>query len=205
MTGELTGVDARIRLEKTALAAPAHLIISPYPAWQEAECTTTSNEKIFIRPVVPSDAQAMVAFFKELSPRSIYYRFFSPLKQLSRDMLIKLSQIDYDREVALVALAPASAGGKMIGMARIIFLPDRQTGEFAITLADYWHGKGVGAALLKRCLDFAKRCGLKSVYGLVMSENTQMIKLGKKLGFVAQKNFDSYDTELRIELDALDL
>lgn len=203
--GELTGVDARIQIEKTSQASPAHLIISPYPAWQETECLTAANEKVFIRPVIPSDAHPMISFFSDLSPQSIYYRFFSPIKQLSKEMLIKFTQIDYDREVALVALTPSSLGEKMIGVARIIFLPDGKTGEFAIILADYWHGKGVGAALLKRCLAFSKKCGLKTVYGLVMNENTQMIKLGKKLGFTIRRDPDSYDIELSIDLDTLDM
>ncbi|WDP87969.1 MAG: bifunctional acetate--CoA ligase family protein/GNAT family N-acetyltransferase [Desulfobacter sp.] len=201
--GNLMAVDARIRVEKTSTISPDHLIISPYPAWQEACFKTVDDEKIIVRPIRPDDGGPMISFFSDLSRETVYSRFFSPIKQLSKSMLIKLTQIDYDREVALVAFAPDLSGDQIIGAARVISLTDGETGEFAIVLADPWQGKGVGAGLLKRCLAFSQRVGLKTVYGLVLNENTQMRKLGKKLGFQIKKAPDSCDIELRIDLETL--
>lgn len=76
--GKLVGVDARIRVEKTDLVSPDHLIISPYPAWQERRAVTPDNKEIFIRPIRPEDARPLLSFFSQLSRQTVYYRFFSP-------------------------------------------------------------------------------------------------------------------------------
>jgi acetyltransferase len=117
---------------------------------------------------------------------------------------IKFTQVDYDREVALIAIVNSKGDQKMVGVARVIFLPDGETGEFAIVLADHWQGKGIGAAMLMPCLRFSKQQGLKRVMGLVLSENIQMTKLGKRLGFRMKRDPDSYDIELEIDLDKID-
>jgi acetyltransferase len=202
--GEIMGVDARVLIKKTTIVSPAHLIISPYPAWQEMSCRTTDNDPFLIRPIRPDDANQMIDFFSGLSPETIYLRYFSPIKQLSKQMLIKFTQVDYDREVALVAIVNSKGDQKIVGVARVIFLPDGETGEFAIVLADHWQGKGIGAAMLMPCLRFSKQQGLKRVMGLVLSENIQMTKLGKRLGFRMKRDPDSYDIELEIDLDKID-
>lgn len=124
---------------------------------------------------------------------------------MSAQMLIRLTQIDYDREVALVALTPSALEDRIIGMARIIFLADGSTGEFAVVLGDSWQGKGVGAILLRPCLAFAKTYGLKKVYGLVLRENRQMLSLGKKLGFNIKREPGYSDIEIEIDMETLDL
>jgi acetyltransferase len=203
--GQLMGRNALIRLAPPPAAAPDHLIISPYPAWQEQLYTTRESEQVLIRPVKPEDADAMLKFFEHLSTQTIYLRFFTPLKQLSKRMLIQLTQIDYDREVALVAWFPAHNGEKIIGTARIIFTANGTEGEFAIMLADSWQGKGIGAALLKSCLAFSKRYGLKRVFGLVLRENRQMLRLADKLGFKKVRAPASNEIELIIDIEKLDL
>ena len=199
--GKIIGVDARVLIKRTSVISSAHLIISSYPAWQEAECKTTDNEIFQVRPVRPNDANQMLKFFSELSAETIYLRFFSPLKQLSKQMLIKFTQIDYDREVAMIATMNFNGDQNMVGVARIIFMPDGETGEFAVVLSDNWQGKGIGVALLKRCLLFAKKQGLKKVIGIVMSENSHMLKLGKKLGFIVKRDLDHYSYDLNMEID----
>lgn len=199
--GKIIGVDARVLIKRTSVVSPDHLIISPYPAWQEAEYKTTDNEVLQVRPIRPNDANQMLKFFSELSAETIYLRFFSPLKKLSKQMLIKFTQIDYDREIALIATMNFNGDQNMVGVARIIFLPDGETGEFAVVLSDKWQGKGIGAALLKRCLLFAKKQGLKKVICIVMSGNRQMLKLGEKLGFTVKKDSDPYSYDINMEID----
>ncbi len=196
--GTLAGMDARVVIAPSDKASPDHLIISSYPAWQEARCRTTDGKEFLVRPIRPEDGSHVIELFSSLSPRTVYMRFFSPIKRLSHQMLIKFTQVDYDREVALTAVM--DEGQTMVGMARIIFLPDRESGEFAIVLADHFQGKGIGAALLQQCLVAARKCGLKKVFGLVLSENKQMIALGKKLGFAMKRDAASHEIELTIEL-----
>ena len=203
--GQLMGLSASMHLAPPPVSAPDHLIISPYPAWQEQLYTTHESEQVLIRPVKPEDAEPMMDFFENLSKQTIYLRFFTPLKQLSKRMLIQLTQIDYDREVALVALLSTPSGEKIIGSARIIFTANITEGEFAIMLADSWQGKGIGAALLKSCLAFSKRYGLKRVFGTVLRKNRQMLRLADKLGFKKVRTSSSSEVEIIIDIEKLDL
>ncbi|MBF0468451.1 MAG: GNAT family N-acetyltransferase [Desulfamplus sp.] len=197
----VTGVKAVVK--RSATASPMHLVISSYPFEYETEDETIDHERFFIRPIKPSDAPLMVQHFMSLSPRSVYFRFFTPLKQLSRSMLIRLTQIDYDREIALVALVGEGEEQIMAGVARVIFEPDGKNGEFSVVLADKWHGKGIGASLLKQCLSFAAKKGLERVWGIVLAENRQMLKLARKLGFKAKYIAGSTECEIDINLDDL--
>ncbi|MCF8076951.1 MAG: GNAT family N-acetyltransferase, partial [Desulfotignum sp.] len=203
--GVLTAVDARVFIAPAPVPSPMHLIISSYPWQYESLGETVDGQPFFIRPIRPSDADLMIDHFHSLSSRSKYMRFFSPLKDLSRDMLIKLTQIDYDREIALVALFGNEQNQKMAGVCRIIVFPDKTQAEFAIAISDDWQGKGIGSSLLTQCLKAARQMGIRRVMGLVLSENTQMLKLGRKLGFAINRAAGGGEYELIIETDDLDI
>ena len=113
-------------------------------------------------------------------------------------MLARFTQIDYDREIALVAIDEASQFDNILGIARIIGDPDANTGEFAILVGDVWQGKGIGSNLLEKCLSIAEKQGFKSVHGIVLHENRNMLALGKKLGFDIKREPDSGDDALVI-------
>ncbi|MFP3927688.1 MAG: N-acetyltransferase family protein, partial [Desulfobacteraceae bacterium] len=161
---------------------------------------TEEGAKLFIRPVRPEDAPMFQEFFHVLSPTTVYYRFFRFVKELTREMLARYTQIDYDREIALVALEDEAPGERMLGVARIIGDPDGKTGEVAVVVGDPWHGKGIGSALLSKCLSIAKERGFRTISGLVRKENVSMLALGEKLGF-KQKYADLGELELVIELE----
>lgn len=203
--GRFLAVDARVILAATDVAPYMHLVISAYPWQYESRESTIDGEPFFIRPIRPGDASLLIAHFNALSPRSIYMRFFTPLKQLSHAMLIRQTQIDYDREIALVALVEEDDDQQMAGVARVIFEPDGKSAEFSVAVADHWQGKGMGASLLKRCLRYAAAKGLERVWGLVIAENRQMIKLGKKLGFNMRRPPGASEYELEIDLTTADL
>ena len=203
--GEIIAVDARVLIEPAAIASPRHLIISSYPWQYESKLQTVDGHGFFLRPIRPSDADLLITHFNSLSPRSVYMRFFSPMKQLSKEMLIKLTQIDYDREIALVALMGTDKDRKMVGVCRIIDYPDGNQGEFAMAISDEWQGKGIGAALLGQCLKAAWDKGLDRVNGVVLAENTQMLKLGKKLGFRINRVPEGTEYELIIERNELNI
>ena len=198
--GSITAVDARVIISKSFIPSPRHLIISSYPWQYERREQTMDGHEFFIRPIRPSDADLLVDHFYSLSKRSIYMRFFSPMKQLSKPMVIKFTQIDYDREIALVALMGEKQNRKIVGVCRIILEPDKTLGEFALAISDDWQGKGIGSSLLRQCLKAAQTMGVKKVMGIVLSENTQMQKLGRKMGFSINRNSESGGYALDIDL-----
>ncbi len=193
-------VDARVILGLPETPAPLHLVISPYPNQYEAHTTIDTGVNIFIRPIRPEDAPLLVELFESLSPRSVYLRFFSPLKRLPPSMLARFTQIDYDRHIALVAISESHPDEKMLGVARLILGHDLREAEFAVIVSDSWQGKGIGATLLQRCLGIAGERGIQEVTGTVLAENTNMLALGRKLGFKMKKVADASEYELSIHL-----
>jgi acetyltransferase len=194
-------VDARILVSPLALPSSLHLVIGPYPEEDESHMVSVDGRRIFIRPVKPEDAPLFTALFKTLSPTTIYYRFFGALKELNPEMLARFTQIDYDREIALVAIDEESETDSMLGVARIIGDADGRTGEFAVLVGDAWQGKGIGSNLLEKCLSIAEKQGFKTVFGIVLKENRNMIALGKKLGFDIRKEPDTGENELVIHFE----
>jgi len=176
-------VDARVIIKPSPISAPHHLVISPYPNQYEMTATTKGGLKIFIRPIKPEDAPLMVDLFHSLSKQSVYYRFLSPLKSLPPDMLSRFTQIDYDRDMALVALDDTQPEEKALGIARLMTKPGGTDPEFAVVVGDPWQGKGVGATLMERLIVIAKERCMESIRGLVLAENTHMLALARRLGF----------------------
>jgi acetyltransferase len=115
-------------------------------------------------------------------------------------MLARFTQIDYDREIALVALDEDSGNERMLGVARIMGDPDGRHGEFAVVVGDPWHGQGIGSNLLEKCLKIAEKQGFRQVHGFVLRENKSMLALGEKLGFQAKTSADGQELELTIPL-----
>ena len=148
----------------------------------------------------PTDADQIIDLFYALSPETVYLRFFSPIKKISRSMLIRLTQIDYDREIALIAFSGPGKKRKVVGVVRVIFMPNQKKGEFAIVLADDWQSKGLGKKLLCHALACAGKCGIKQVWGSVITSNTGMLKLGEKLGFSVDRDPASSEYKLTIDL-----
>lgn len=203
--GSPFAVDARVLLKPAARPSPLHLVISPYPGQYESREVTTAGLDVFIRPIKPEDAHLLTDLFDTLSPTSIYYRFFGPLKALPHSMLVRFTQVDYDREIDLVALEETTGGQEqMLATARVITDPDGKRAEFAILVGDPWQGKGVGARLLERCLNIAKERGIETVWGVVLRENTGMLTLGRKLGFKASRTAEPDELELSIDLKSAD-
>jgi acetyltransferase len=115
-------------------------------------------------------------------------------------MLARFTQIDYDREIALVAFREDKPREQMMGISRIIIEHDLKNAEFSVLVGDAWQGKGVGAELLKNSLRIAEERGIEKISGLVLTENTQMLSLGKKLGFRIQRVPESNTFEMQIDL-----
>jgi hypothetical protein len=150
--GRPCAVDARIIVRDSEVPSPRHLVISPYPEQYESREVTEDGVEIYVRPIKPEDAQLLLDLFDRMSKRSRYYRFFTPLKTLSREMLVRLTQVDYDRHIALVALQRKDGKERMVGVARVISDPGRKSAEFSVAVGDPWQGRGIGRKLLERSL-----------------------------------------------------
>ncbi len=196
-------VDARMVVKPSFHKAPLHLVVSPYPADYEFTIHHPEEGDIFIRPIRPEDAPLLEELFAVLSPQSVYYRFFSPIKQLPKGALARFTQIDYDREIALVAILHHGESEKMIGAARIISQHNSNTAEFAVLVGDPWHDKGIGARLLSTCLDLARERGFGNIWGTVLAENKGMLSLGKKLGFTIKRGEGSGEFDLTLDLSTM--
>jgi len=198
--GRPYAVDARVIVRESAVRSPLHLTISPYPEQYETREMTKAGMDIFLRPIKPEDAPLLLELFESMSSKSRYFRFFTPKESLSRQMLVRFTQIDYDRQIALVAIKKEEGRERMVGVARVISGPDRQRAEFSVAVGDPWQGKGIGRKLLERSLDLARDYGIKIIQGEVLAENKEMLGLGRELGFRVMRDGDAGDYLLTLEL-----
>ena len=193
-------VDARVVIEPSQISPPQHLVISPYPGQYEKTATTKGGLKILVRPIKPEDAPLLVDLFNTLSKESIYYRFFSPMKSLPPNMLAYFTQIDYDRDMALVAIDDTPPKERMLGVALLMSFPDGKKSELAVVVGDPWQGKGIGATLMEYLIALAKERGTESLWALVLAENKNMLALARKLGFKTSWVRDAHQYEIKIDL-----
>jgi acetyltransferase len=180
-------VDARISIAPTDLDPDPrfkHMAIHPYPAHLEHVERLRSGEALRIRPIRPEDATQEIAFAERMSDRSRYMRFFSAGRGLTPAMLARLTQVDYDRELALIALWKAQNGAEqMVGVARFAANPDGESCEFAVAIDDQWNGRGLATLLMERLMAAARDAGYRRMIGLVLAENGAMLKLADRLHF----------------------
>jgi len=185
-------LDARIVVQAINPAAReyAHMPIHPYPSNLAGEHDLIDGTRMTIRPIRPEDAVLEREFVDGLSDRSRYLRFMSVMKSITAQMVSRFTQIDYDREMALIALVSIEGRDRQIAVARYVTNPDGRTCEFAIVVADDWHNKGIATELLRRLIDVARGRGLDRMDGVVLRENRGMIALAKELGFDQQSDAD---------------
>lgn len=179
---------ARVRVDpsRRTVAGYGHMAIHPYPVELEGELRLRDGTVLELRPVRPEDAELERRFVDGLSEESRYFRFFYRLHEITPAMLGRFTQVDYDRELALLALAPdpASPGGQaMVGVARYIANLDHESAEFAVVVADAWQGRGVSYGLMRALVACARAKGLRRLEGAVLRANTRMIRFVQRLGF----------------------
>jgi acetyltransferase len=194
----VTAVDARIVVEAPTLSLQryAHMAIHPYPTGLESRIHTADGGTVEFRPIRPEDADIEQAFIRRLSPEAKYFRFMRSLTELTPEMLIRFTQIDYDREMAFIATTVEDGAEKQIGVVRYATEAGRETCEFALVVGDEWQRKGIGSGLMKRLMGVARERGLKTMRGEVLSNNAAMLRLMKGLGF--SRHTSPEDPELQI-------
>jgi acetyltransferase len=174
------------RVGVAAFAGPAHqrLAIRPYPRELEETLTLPDGGVLLIRPVRPEDEPAFVAGFTQLSPEEIRMRFMHGLKELTHADAARLTQIDYDREMALGVLRQRPGQSpEGCGVARIVSDPDRERAEFAIILTRDAIGMGLSSLLLRRLMGYARDQGIRELFGEILCENQPMLALCRAMGF----------------------
>ncbi len=181
--GEFFALNSYVKIKKSEIAAPNHFVITPYPNNYEFECLLNCGTKILIRAIMPEDEDMLVNFIASLSKESNYYRFFSYRKVLTHEQIASFTQIDYDREIALVAIQKSNSVTSIVGVIRLVYYPNDDKYEFAIVVSDDFQGKGVAKVLMERLIFIATRKGIKTFFGSVLAENTKMLKFVKKFDF----------------------
>ncbi len=181
-------LDARVVLGDGPLAPDAtysHLAIHPYPKALARTHRLRSEETILLRAIRPEDAQAEKRLVSRLSPQTMYLRFHAPLRELTTERLIRFTQIDYDREMAFVAVDSSDQQEEIRGVARYTRLPDGISCEFGITVEDAWQRRGVGHALMTALEETARSRGLTEMVGFVLKDNESMTRLMRSRGYIA--------------------
>jgi len=179
----VVALDARIRVGRPA-GSGSRLAIRPYPKELEETIPLGDGRTLLLRPILPEDEPSLRESFTKLTPEEIRLRFFVPMKTLDHVTAARFTQIDYDREMALVLTEPGIAGRTAIyGVVRLIADPDNERAEYAIIVNHDMTGMGLGILLMRRILDYAADRGMREVYGDVLRENRTMLKLCQVLGF----------------------
>lgn len=192
-TRGVLALNARIRVLKSNIPASERLAIRPYPKELEDTITLSDGQVMQIRPIRPEDEPGFYKIFESLSPEDRRMRFLHPVQELSHKEAARLTQIDYDREMALVLASKGSSSSdsqELYGSVRIIADPDNERAEYAILVRRDMAGRGMGKMLMQRVIDYARSRGIKEIFGQVLSENIPMLKVCNTLGFTQKRDPD---------------
>jgi acetyltransferase len=181
----IVAVDARIAVAYPTPSTDVyhHLAIHPYPSQLVKKVQLSDGTDIVIRPIRPEDAEIEARFVRELSSEAKYFRFMSSLQELSQEMLVRFTQIDYHNEMALIAVSDDGSGERQVGVARYVTNLDKKSCEFALVIADDWQGKGIARRLMRNLMEVARDRGLENMEGQVLGNNVRMLDLVASLGF----------------------
>jgi acetyltransferase len=184
---EAYAFDARIVVDKDkVLERPEphqHLVITPYPKKYETTWKLRDGRSVLLRPIKPEDEPMWIELFQSFSEESIRLRFFQIIKDMPHEVRVRYCNIDYDREVALVAELDEGGKRRLLGVARVGLEPDAKSGEMAFIVSDQYQGLGLGTKLVDHAIDVCKDMGVESVYAIMLQENERAISLVKKMGF----------------------
>jgi acetyltransferase len=176
-------LDARIRVAKEPRPGTARFAIKPYPAELARQIEDRAGKAYLMRPIRPEDAPAIQEAIASSDPEDVRMRFFSGLRQLPDVLAKRLTQIDYDREMAFAVGELIDGQERGIGVVRLALDPDRTRGEYAVMVRSDRIGTGLGFRLMQEIITYARSIGLKQMFGDVLAENTRMLSMCAELGF----------------------
>jgi acetyltransferase len=193
----LLALDARIVVHGPEMSEDMlpHSAVRPYPAQYIQDWILKNGQQVTIRPIRPEDEPLMVQFHQTLSERSVYLRYFNALKlsqRIAHDRLMRICFIDYDREMALVAVRtdPTTGAQELLAVGRLSRLHGINEAEFAVLVSDQWQRQGLGTELLRRMLEIARQEKIARVLGSFLEENYEMQGISKKLGMKLVRALD---------------
>ena len=172
-------LDARMRVARARTSGTERFAIRPYPAELE-ETVSLGGAPVLLRPIRPEDEARLKQLTDQSSPEDIYFRFFGAVREMPHSQLARFTQIDYDREMAFIALG---ANGEMLGEVRTVTDPDNEQAEFGILVSSGAQGKGLGHALLGKMIRYCRARGTRELFGEVLPTNSRMLALARNLDF----------------------
>ncbi|MDO6465587.1 bifunctional acetate--CoA ligase family protein/GNAT family N-acetyltransferase [Pseudoalteromonas carrageenovora] len=200
--GQFLVLDATMTLNKyQAQSNRKRLSIRPYPIELVEVVTLKNNTQATLRPIKPEDEKAHQEFDQSLNKEDRYKRFFGELPQFNHDQLAKMTQIDYDREMAFIVCQRFEGKTRTLGVARVIMDPDNLHAEFATVVRSDYQGLGLGTILMTAAINHCKRQGVETVEGITLPENTGMIELARKLGFKISRDFEEGSINMVLKLN----
>jgi acetyltransferase len=200
--GVATAVDARVVIDESVLAGKAkspHLVITPYPSRYVMPWRLSDGTEVLLRPIKPEDEPMEAEMLATMSEATLRGRFFENLVNVDHEMLVRFTNIDYDREMAIVAEYRKGKKRRMIGVGRLLCEPDFSSGEFAVVVHDDFQHKGLGFKLTDVIIGIAQEKGLKAITGCIDSANQRMLQVVEELGFVVVGTEDRV-TSVRLPL-----
>ena len=192
-------LDARIRVQKTDIRGAERLAIRPYPKELEETLRLDGMELMF-RPIRPEDEPNHKKFLDQIDPGDIRFRFFGSIRKFAHSQLARLTQIDYDREMAFIAVESPHNDPHTIGVVRIVCDPDNMEAEFAIIVHSGIKRRGLGRALMKKVIDYSISRGTRWLVGEVLANNRSMLNLARSLGFKAENSSEEGVVHVRLDL-----
>ena len=197
---EFTALDVTLTLAPFTGDSESRLAIRPYPQQQEEWVVMKNGERCLFRPILPEDEPQLMAFIAQVTKEDLYYRYFSEINEFTHDDLANMTQIDYDREMAFVAVRTTAEGNEILGVTRAISDPDNIDAEFAVLVRSDLKGMGLGRKLLEKLIIYTQNHGLQRLNGITMPNNKGMIGLARKLGFSVDIQLEDGIVSLSLQL-----
>jgi acetyltransferase len=192
-------LDARVRVSAAAPGGADHFAIRPYPA-ELVETAEWQGRTLTLRPIRPEDEAQHLSFLARLDPVDIRMRVFYSRRSIERSEVARMTQIDYEREMAFIATAPSPRGDEeTLGVVRAVCDPDNQDAEFGIVVRSDLKGGGLGELLMHKLIEHLRARGTRRLVATVLKENERMLELARELGFAFDERQPEPDT-LRLHL-----
>jgi acetyltransferase len=201
--GKACAVDARVIIDKSVLAGNPkrpHLVITPYPTRYVTPWRLSDGTEVLLRPIRPEDEPMIGELLETVSEETLRGRFFVSHINITHEMLVRFVNIDYDREVAIVAELTRGKKKRIIGVGRLMGEADRRRGEFAVIVHDEFQTRGLGFKLTDTIIGIAQEKGLRQISGYIDSNNRRMLRVVAELGFAAEPSVDGVTT-VRLSLE----
>jgi acetyltransferase len=194
---KFTILDADLTLRQFDGNAQSRLAIRAYPSELVEQITLKNNQLVTLRPILPEDEPKHADFIHKVTKEDLYRRFFSEVGEFNHEALANLTQIDYDREIAFVAVTQA---GDIIGVSRALINADNSDAEFAILIRSDLKGNGLGMLLMQKIIDYCRNKGTEKMSGMTMPTNSGMLHLAQRCGFTVDVHFEDGTADLCLTL-----